>query len=63
MFGTWHKVEYGKHIINTINSPGMKRQFSEYISYALSEVFPGDSKVHAFVATMQHQLLPSETSV
>ncbi len=49
-------------LINTINAPNINKQFVEYTTYALSEAFPGDSKVHEFVATMQHQLLPHRTS-
>lgn len=45
--------------INTLNSPGLSRQFVGYMQQELIGAFPTDTHIHAFVADTQQRLLPS----
>lgn len=45
--------------VNTINSPGLSRQFVGYIQQELLGSFPTDTHIHAFVSDTQQRLLPA----
>jgi len=45
--------------VNTLNSPGLSRQFVGYMQQELLGSFPTDTHIHAFVTDAQQRLLPS----
>lgn len=45
--------------VNTLNSPGLSRQFVGYMQQELLGAFPTDTHIHTFVTDAQQRLLPT----
>jgi tetratricopeptide (TPR) repeat protein len=54
-------AEQALPLLQIIGAPDLNRQFVQYTTYALSNAFPHDTHIRAFLVDIRHQLLPEYT--